>query len=144
MLTSRNAFLLLASIILIIPFLGCPDNNNESPVAPVKEDPPSFSVASINVECPYDYGTPDCIIFHAKSEDKDVVLVKVEIAPPVGESFTISLNNYMLIEGEGIDLATNEYPFPRISGEWEFVFIGNLATGDKSSFEVTVTVDVSA
>jgi hypothetical protein len=126
---------MLFSAVLIAYFvaLGC-----SNPAGP-NEEPPTFSMASIKVQC----GADDCIQFFARP-DKDVTLVKVVITPPAGDKITYNLGNATVVAGEEIGLQDPNIAYTRISGEWKFVFTGNLATGDKSSFEVTTTVSVSA
>ena len=97
-------------------------------------------MSSVNVTCG---NNQDCIQFFARP-NKDVVLVKVEIINPAGEDVTFNLGSSTVIDGENIALQADDFAYFRISGEWEFVFTGNLATGDKSSFEVTTKVTVSA
>jgi len=133
----RATYLTLGLICLIaLSYFGCSKNSTEPETTP----PPKINVASINVQCG---DGSDCIQFFARP-DKDVIFVKVEITSPVGDKVTYNLNSSTVIKDESIALQDTDFAYFRISGEWKFVFTGNLATGDKSSFEVTSTVNVSA
>lgn len=132
----RPVFALLAVTLLVTQFLGCKDD----PVEPTKPEPPKINVASINVVCG---DNQDCIEFFAKPS-KDVIFVKVVITNPTGSQVTYNLQSSTVIAEQNIALQDDDFAYFRISGEWKFVFTGNLATGDKSSFEVTVIVNVSA
>ena len=133
----RVPYFLLGLICLVaISYFGC----SKDSTSPEPTPPPKSSVASINVQCG---DGSDCIQFFARP-DKDVIFVKVEITDPVGDKVTYNLNSSTVIKDESINLQDADFAYFRISGEWKFVFTGNLATGDKSSFEVTSTVNVSA
>ena len=133
----RPVTLIMLTGLMFTFLLGC---GKDDPVSPVITPPPSINVASINVTC----GTgQDCIQFSARP-DKDVLFVKVVITNPVGDEVTFNLGSSTVIDGENIALQANDFAYFRISGEWTFVFTGNLATGDKSSFVVTTNVNVSA
>ncbi len=130
-----------SALIACFVAIGCSGSSNDNnPVAPTQEPPPTFSVASIKVTC---NDGSDCIQFFARP-DKDVVLVKVVITPPAGDKITFNAGNTTVVAGESVGLQNANTAYIRISGEWRFTFTGNLATGDKSSFEVTATVSVGA
>jgi len=120
---------------------GCASDDNSPTAPPATQDPPpTFSMASVNLQC---NDGSDCIQFSTRPS-KDVVLVKVVIERPAGNSITFNLGSSTVIAGEDIGLQDDNSAYFRISGEWKFTFTGNLATGDKSSFEVTAVVNVSA
>jgi hypothetical protein len=130
---------MMFAALFVLPFVfSCSDDDN--PSGPEETPPPEINVASVNVTCG---NSQDCIQFFARP-DKDVVLVKVVITNPAGDEVTFNLESSTVIDGENIALQADDFAYFRVSGEWEFVFTGNLATGDKSSFEVTTTVNVSA
>ena len=132
----RPVLALFVVTLLLTQFLGCGKDSTE----PTKPTPPKISVASMNVVCG---DNQDCIEFYARP-DKDVIFVKVVITNPTGSQVTYNLQSSTVVAEENIALQDDGFAYFRISGEWKFVFTGNLATGDKSSFEVTVIVNVSA
>ena len=132
----RITALLFLTFLIAISYFGC----GKDSTGPEETPPPKVGVASINVQCG---DGADCIQFFAKP-DKDVILVKVEISNPVGDDITFNLGSSTVIADENIGLQAADFAYFRISGEWKFVFTGNFATGDKSSFVVTTIVNVSA
>ena len=133
----KRTRVLFAAFLVFALFLGC---SEDDPVSPESDPPPEINVASVNVTCG---DNQDCIQFSARP-DKDVIFVKVVITNPVGDEITFNMGSTTVIADENIALQDSDFAYFRVSGEWEFVFTGNLATGDKSSFEVTTTVNVSA
>ena len=127
--------LLFATSLLLLT--ACGGDSGTKP----KEDPaPSFRIASVKVQC----NTGDeCIRFFAKP-DTDVLLVKVIIRPPAGDAITFNAGSDTFIKEEDVALQDANVAYFRVSGQWTFTFVGNHATGNKSSFEVVTTVDVSA
>ncbi|RMD65950.1 hypothetical protein D6833_02150 [Candidatus Parcubacteria bacterium] len=124
-----------------VAVLGCSGgDSNNNPVGPAPNPPPGFSMASVKVQC---NDGSDCIQFFARP-DKDVVLVKVVITPPAGDKITFNFGSTTVVANESIGLQNANTAYLRISGEWKFMFTGSLATGDKSSFEVSATISVGA
>lgn len=137
----KAKMLFVVFFIASLAVVGCGGNGgNNNPVAPAKDPPPAFNMASIKVQC---NDGSDCIQFFARP-DKDVLLVKVVITPPAGDKITFNFGSATVVANESIGLQNANQAYLRISGEWKFVFTGNLATGDKSSFEVTATISVGA
>lgn len=134
-LTQKTLMAWLFAGITFTMLLGCGGKDPSSPKVT-----PKISVASINVICG---NNQDCIQFSARP-DKDVIFVKVVIKNPIGEEVTFNLQSSTVIANENIALQDANFAYFRVSGEWSFEFTGNLATGDKSSFVVTTTVNVSA
>ena len=133
----------LLSTILMVCFvaLGCSsDNNSVAPTGPIQDPPPAFNMASVNLQC---NDGSDCIQFSARPS-KDVILVKVVITPPAGNQITFNLGSSTFIANRDVGLQDVNFAYFRISGGWTFVFTGSLASGDKSSFEVSATVNVGA
>ena len=132
--------LLLTVLIACFVALGCSSDSNPAAPEPTQDPPPTFSMASIKVQC--NDGT-DCIQFSARPS-KDVILVKVVITTPAGTQITFNAGSSTIVANENVALQDANFAYFRISGEWKFVFTGSLATGDKSSYEVISTVSVSA
>ena len=124
--TAFSALLLVA-----LATIGCGDDGDEAP---------SISISSERVTCVDDV---ECIEFTA-TPDADVILVRVNIDPPSGESFNFNLQSTTVISGQSISLQGVNEAYRRSSGEWRFTFVGNLASGDRTSFEVVATLDVGA
>lgn len=129
--------LIMASFVAV----GCGggDSNPVAP-APMQDPPPNFSTASVRVQCA---DGSDCIQFFARPS-KDVIVVRVEITPPAGNKLTFNAGSVTVVSGENVGLQNANNAYFRISGEWKFLFTGTLATGDKSSYEVTGTISVGA
>ncbi len=138
MRNTKTLSLLFVTCLMLPLIFSC--GKDDKGTGPETTPPPDISVASVNVTCG---NTQDCIQFFARP-DKDVILVKVVITNPTGDQVTFNLESSTVIADENIGLQADDFAYFRISGEWEFVFTGNLATGDKSSFEVTTNVNVSA
>ncbi len=133
----------LFSTVLIVCFVavGCSgDSNPTAPTGPAQDPPPSFSMASVKVQC---NDGSDCIQFFSRP-DKDVLVVRVEILPPVGNKIIFNAGSVTVVRGENVGLQDQNLAYFRVSGEWKFTFVGNLATGDKTSFEVVATINVGA
>ena len=133
----------LFSTILMVCFvaLGCSsEDNSTAPTGPTQDPPPVFNMASINLQC---NDGSDCIQFSTRPS-KDVILVKVVITPPAGSQITYNLGSSTFIANQDVGLQDVNVAYSRISGAWTFVFTGSLASGDKSSFDVTATVSVGA
>ena len=128
---------MFTTMLVVALLLSC---GKDDPTEPTKPAQPKINVASMNVTCG---NSQDCIQFFARP-DKDVIFVKVIITNPTGDQVTFNLQSSTVVADENIALQDADFAYFRISGEWKFVFTGNLATGDKSSFEVTTLVNVSA
>lgn len=137
-----NIKMLLSTVVFsFFVAVGCSsDSNPTAPMAPTQDPPPTFSMASIKVQC---NDGSDCIQFFARP-NKDVIVVKVVITPPAGNQITFNAGSSTVVANENVGLQDANVAYFRISGEWKFVFTGSLATGDKSSYEMTATVSVGA
>ena len=133
---------MLLSTVLIACFVAVGCSSDSNPTAPglTQDPPPTFSMASVKVQC---NDGSDCIQFFSRPS-KDVILVKVVITPPAGNQITFNAGSSTIVSNENVGLQDSNFAYFRISGEWKFVFTGSLATGDKSSYEVTATVSVGA
>lgn len=132
--------LILTVFVASFVAVGCGGGGNSNPVAPAVTPPPTFSMASLNVTC--NDGT-DCIQFSTRPS-KDVVLIKVVITNPSGTEVTFNLGSATVVADQNVALQDPNFAYFRIGGTWKFVFTGNLATGEKTSFEVTSTLSVSS
>lgn len=121
--------------IIAFPFLNCEDSSPTKATDPN----PTFSMASANVTCSND--TP-CVLFYV-TPNADVILVKVEIKPPGGDSFTRNLYSGTFNKNATFALQDEGTAFAKENGIWTFTFTGNKATGSKKSFTVTATLNVS-
>lgn len=102
--------------------------------------PPSFNIASQTVEFPD--GSDGIVFFVLPSED--VVLVRVDIRNPRGQTATFNAGSTTIVQGQEFPLQDANEAYIRISGTWSFTFVGRRAAGDQTSFEVTQTVTVGA
>jgi hypothetical protein len=139
MTKSRTITMSLIAIMVSVSLVAC-GSEEKNPMQQQQEPPPTFSMASVNVTC---NDGSDCIQFSARPS-KDVVLVKVVITPPAGNQITFNLNNTTFVSGFDVAVQDANFAYFRISGTWRFEFTGSLATGDKSSFTVSSTVNVGA
>ncbi|MFQ5752617.1 MAG: hypothetical protein ACE5HI_11525 [bacterium] len=131
-----TAFVLMTLALSL--YLGC-GGDNKNPAAPQAPTPPSFTISSVNVDLAD--GSAG-IQFFGKSS-KDVSLIKVNIANPIGGEITFNAGGDVFLKDEVIALQDANTGYFRVSGSWTFKFIGNLEPS-KDSFEVTQSLNVSA
>jgi hypothetical protein len=123
--------------VIALSFLGC--SKDENPTQPPEADP-TFVVSSIPQVCTNDV---PCLQFFV-TPNTDVILIKVEIKPPVGSSTTYNLGSDTYIKDAPIAMQDEGKAYTKISGTWSFIFTGNKAAGSKKSFVVTAKLPVSA
>ncbi len=101
---------------------------------------PTFSIASVVV--PFGDGTQG--LQFAATPNADVRLIRVDIRNPLGNNRTFSPQNAVQLQGETVALQNDDEAYVRVSGTWNFRFVGARAAGGQETFDVTVPLDVSA
>ncbi|RMD96524.1 MAG: hypothetical protein D6814_11225 [Calditrichaeota bacterium] len=129
----------LLALTLAMLSIGCGKNNPAAP-EPTVEPTPTFSISSK----PVILNDGNAGIQFFAQPDMDVILVRVEIKDPLGNSFTFNAGSATVVKGEVMALQDTNLAYFRVSGKWTFKFVGNKATGSKASFDVTATLNVSA
>jgi hypothetical protein len=133
----KKALILMPLLLLsMLLFTSCKDK----PTQPAPDPDPTFSIASVDVLL----DTGDRGIQFFATSNEDVLLVKAEIKPPVGNTIVYNLNSGTFINGQSFTLQADGTAYFRISGSWTFTFTGNKALGTKKSFVVTTTLNVGA
>lgn len=127
-------FLLL--IALAFSVAACDSSEPEEPV----EQPPTFSIASRVVTL---VDNSQGLQFFATPND-DVSLVRVDVRNPIGQSETFDAQRVIVLSGEVTPLQDPNFGYNRISGTWNFRFVGSRAAGSQQTFDLTVPLDVSA
>jgi hypothetical protein len=136
----QRCFLTIVAFILLCSLLnvGC-NKDDDGPVGPEEPAPPSFNISSVNVDL---QGGAQGIQFFART-NKDISLIRVNIKNPIGNQDVYNVGGNVFLTDEVIALQDANFGYVRVSGTWEFRFVGNLEPG-KQSFDVTQPLNVSA
>ncbi len=126
-------FVLLASLLIA----GCSKDDN--PTGPEAPSPPSFTISSLKVQL---QGGVDGIQFFARP-NIDLSLVRVNITNPLGNQQVFNAGGNVFLTDEVVALQDANTGYVRVSGTWNFRFVGNHEP-TKESFDVTQTLSVSA
>lgn len=142
--SSPYRFFIILLLALPLALAACdssdPDDSGDPDPDPPIVTAPEFSVASQTVQL---QDGSDGIVFFV-IPDEDVVLVRVEITNPRNQMQTFNAQSTTVVEGEEFALQEAGIAYIRVSGTWEFTFVGRRAAGDQASFEVTETIEVGA
>ncbi len=125
-------FVILASLLIT----GCSKDDN--PTGPEVPTPPSFAISSHNVQM----GGVDYIQFYARP-NMNISLIRVDITNPLGNKQIFNVGGGVFLTEEVIHLQDPNWGYYRISGSWDFRFVGNHEP-TKEGFDVTQTLNVSA
>jgi hypothetical protein len=68
---------------------------------------------------------------------KDVEIFKVVVTNPQGIVMTLEGNDLLLYEGEVLQLQQEDEAYNWTAGQWSFRFVGNIARGNRESFDTT-------
>lgn len=129
--------LLLAAIMMALS--GCSKKSN--PVGPALPPPaPSFTITAQPVTL--SDGSAG-LTFFARCTTDDINLIKVVVGFPDGTSQTYNAGDAAIVENQNFGCQDQGYGYPKLLGTWSFTFVGNKAAGDKSSFNVTTTLNVT-
>jgi hypothetical protein len=137
---NHNIRFLKVIALILLPWLlimGC--NKDDGPTGPEEPAPPVFSISSVNVDL---QGGTQGIQFFARS-NRDISLIRVNIKNPIGSQEVFNVGGNVFLTDEVIALQDANIGYIRVSGTWEFRFVGNHEPG-KQSFDVTQTLNVSA
>ena len=131
---NKRLYKAAATILFVSIFaFGCSDDStgpevNEGP------PPPSFSIATITVTVD---GVP--FIGFSVRPSEDILLGRVEISPPIGNTQTYSGGNGLFLGGQNFNMDT----YVKVSGTWNFRFVGQHSPGGEP-FDVRQSLGVSA
>ena len=131
----------LLIVTLVIAISGC-SKKSDNPVAPLPptEAQPSFSITAQ----PVTLATGDAgLQFIARCTTDDVDLVKVIVQNPRGQSQTFNAGNTEFVKDEEFYCEDQATGYFKYLGTWSLTFVGNKATGTKSSFNVISTLSVT-
>ncbi len=137
---SKKLLLLFAIAVFGVLFIGCGDDDPSDPE-------PQFTVYSQPVTLD---GGEAGLQFFARPTTHDVSMVSVRITNPANSQLTYNLGNTLYVRDQNFALQDTDMGYCKfdhlgniLTGPWRFVFVGNKATGDHSSFEVSVTHTIS-
>jgi|GEM_PF-757362 len=136
----KNVKLVSTLLLLLSLFLfGC--SKDDSPTGPEEVPPPNFSLSSRNVQL---QGGAEGIEFYALP-NRDVRLVRVDITNPIGQSINFNAGGQVFITGQGNPIALQQQgtAYTRLSGNWNFRFVGNHEP-TQEPFDVSQSLSVSA
>ncbi len=131
---STKRVLLTLAALLTLPFLVLSCSDDSTSAIDEGPPPPSFSIASTTIQ---EGGLNWVLFWFTPSED--ILLGRTEIRNPTGNTFLFSGGNQLFIGGEAYFL--EEYL--RVSGNWQFRFVGQSSPGGKA-FDVRTTLSVGA
>jgi hypothetical protein len=122
----------LAAMVCLVIIAGC--DKGEIGAPPPPQISPTFLIAAIDTVC-----SPgeSCIKFYAQP-DMDVVLTRVIITSPLGNSQPYELGNYLLPKYERLALQPGD-----AGGTWTFEFLGKTPGDSTSRFDVSTSIAVS-
>ncbi len=141
----KKGFILFTISLLFLVLSGCSKNDDSTPTTPTPtpdpvENPPSFNVSAQ----PVTLVTGDAgLSFYAFCTTEDINLVKVEVHNPRGQSTTYNANNNLFLKNQEFECQTPGTGYFKYLGTWTLVFVGNRATGTKSSFSVSTSISVT-
>ena len=137
----KKTFYSLMITILLIVMSGCSKKSNPvNAPPPPQEAQPSFSITAQ----PVTLVTGDAgLSFIARCTTDDVNLIKVVVENPRGASVTYNANNNLFVKDQEFQCQDNGQGYVKYLGTWILTFVGNKASGSKSSFNVSVSFSVT-
>ncbi len=132
--------LFVATLFFTLTSSGC-KKEDSNPVDPGPTDyPPNFNLTAQPVTL---VGGSEGLAFYAFCITDDVVMVSVRIRNPRGEQVTYNAGNTLVLKDQEFECQIPGTGYYKYLGTWTLTFVGNKATGTKSSFSVAKSLNVT-
>ncbi len=128
---------------LLLAFAGCSKKSNNNPVSnnsTPQDAQPDFNIAAVNVTMS---NGSDGLQFGAHCTTDDIDLIKVVVVNPAQVSVTYNEQNTLYLKNQEFECQATGTGYYKVLGTWQLTFVGNKASGTKSSFSVTKTLTVT-
>ena len=139
----KKLFIPIISMLVFLALSGCTKKEESNPVTPTptpEEQPPSFNVSAQ----PVTLATGDAgFCFFAFCITDDILLVKVVVKNPRGESVTYNAGSITVLQNQEFECEPAGTGYFKYLGTWSLTFYGNKAMGSKASFVVVKTISVT-
>ena len=139
----KRYFIPIIALLVFIALSGCTKKEESNPVTPTptpEEPAPTFNLSAQ----PVTLATGDAgLCFFAFCISDDILLVKVVVKNPRGESVTYNAGSITVLQNQEFECEPAGTGYFKYLGTWYLTFYGNKAMGTKSSFTVTKSISVT-